>query len=531
MSNQAKIIKNIILLITCYFLTISTKALSWPKEALGEGQEIFKAEITKVEVSGNTVIDNSEIEAIISNYPAPLLNFNDLLQLAQRLTDLYVKKGYITSGAFLPQQKIVDGVAQIKIVEGKLERLKIEGRKRLQDKVIRSYFPDLETPLNVNDLERQLKKLERNASIQKVNGELVRGTSSSSSVLILEIEESPPFQTTLAFNNYRSPSIGEYQGIILSSYSNLLGIGDRFSGQYNLTEGFDAYSLGLSLPLYSLDGMIEFEYREGDSRIIEDRFRAADIRAETDSISLQYRQAIVESVTREVAISFGLERRKEQTFLLDEFFSFTPGAESGRSVTSAVNVTGEWTERSSKSVLALRSQVSFGLDFWEATINDDGPDGRFMIWRGGLEWVNALNRERDLLFVFRLATQLTPDSLLTSEKFTIGGKGTVRGSRENEELGDNGFVGTIEIYIPLYKSIQNQTSLNLIPFIDGGVVWDNDGGHANSLMSLGLGLSWNFAPWGRARLDYGVLLIDQNNGSNNSLQENGLTFSVEIKPF
>lgn len=455
MIDKVKITKTLILLVTCC-LTISTQAQSLATEVLGEKEEISQAEIIRIEVSGHTVFSTSEIEAIISGYPDPLQDFNDLQEIARRLTDLYIDNGYITSGAFLPQQRITNGIAKITIVEGSLENIVIKGRKNLQEKLILSYFPDSNSPLNINNLEQQLKKLERNASIEKVNGELVRGTRASSSVLMLEIEEFPSFQTALIFNNHRSPSIGEYQGIVASSYSNLIGTGDRLFGQYNLTEGFDAYSLGFSLPLNSLGGQFDFEYRKGDSRIIEDRFREANIRAETDTISLSYQQVLADSNRRRITFSSGFRRRKEQTFLLEDFpFSFTNGAEEGRSATSVVSFTGEWFEKGSTSFLSLRSQVDFGLDLFDATVNEDAPDGIFTIWRGDLEWVKALNQESGLLFVFRLASQLTPDSLLPSEKLPIGGQRTVRGFRQNDELGGNGVVGTVEMYIPLYKSIQN----------------------------------------------------------------------------
>ena len=68
---------------------------------------------------------------------------------------------------------------------------------------------------------------------------------------------------------------------------------------------------------------------------------------------------------------------------------------------------------------------------------------------GQAQWTKALNQDRDLLFITRLTTQLSPDSLLPLEQFTLGGVGTVRGYRQNQEVGDNAVVGTIEIYVPL----------------------------------------------------------------------------------
>ena len=517
-----------------YCLLISPiKAQSVPIEVFLEQKPgTGKSKITKIEVLGNTVFTNSEIKAVILSYPEPIGDFSDLRQIAWKLTKLYLDNGYRTSVAFFARQKIIDGVARIKIIEGKLENIVIKGRRNLQEGLILSYFSQPNSLLNINDLQENLTKLQRNPYIKKVDAELTKGTDPSMSVLLLEIEEVSPFEISVEFNNYRPPSIGEYQGIIDFRYSNLIGIGDRLFAQYNLTEGFDAYSLGFSLPINAINGRIEGEYYEGDSLIVEEPFSEADIRAEIEIISLNYRQIIFDSTKRTINLSFGVEKREEQSFLFNDIpFSFSKGAEEGRSAISAISLTGGWIERGATSILAISSQLRFGVDLFDATVNDNAPDGIFTLVRTNLEFAQALNSERNLLFVLRLATQLTSDSLLTSEKITIGGSRTVRGFRQNQELGDNGVVGTLELRIPLYTSSQNQTGLVLIPFIDGGVVGNNDSNNLNSLMSLGLGLSWNFSKRGQFRLDYGVPIIGQNTNNSNSLQESGLSISIKYNAF
>jgi hemolysin activation/secretion protein len=39
-------------------------------------------------------------------------------------------------------------------------------------------------------------------------------------------------------------------------------------------------------------------------------------------------------------------------------------------------------------VLAARSQLSAGLDLFDATVNEDAPDGKFVAWRGQLQWLS-----------------------------------------------------------------------------------------------------------------------------------------------
>lgn len=520
--------------------------------------------IKKVRVQGYTIFSDREIEKIIKPYQGKKLDFDQLRNITEAITKLYVSKGYITSGAFLPEQEIVNGIINVRVVEGKLEELDIKGLKHLKESYIRSFISSAQSssvtgtdsenipssdsenspPLNVKKIEEELDLLKRNPSIENIEAELVKGTQPNLSLLLIEIDETSPFDAKLSFDNYRSPSVGEYQGTLETGYRNIIGVSDRAFAQYNLTEGFDAYSLGYGIPINSKNGNLSFEYRNGDSKIIEDSFNEVNIRAQADTVSLRYRQPIIYKSTRELALGIAFEKQNSETFILDNKpFSFTDGPQEGKSVVSVLKLTGDWTERSSNSVFGISSELNFGLDAFDATVNDNAPDGLFFSWLGQAQWTKALNQDRDLLLVTRLATQLSPDSLLPLEQFTLGGVGTVRGYRQNREVGDNAVVGTVEIYIPIAgdypKGLDprtgkanriNSSKLNLVPFFDGGTVWDNNSDKTEALASLGLGLDWQFKEFLFLRVDWGVPLINTSDRGN-SLQDNGFSFSLQLQPF
>ena len=499
------------------------------------------ATIEKIRVQGYTVFSNWEIEEIIEPYRGRQLNFDRLRNITEAITELYVSRGYITSGAYLPEQEIIDGTIDVRVEEGQIEDIKIEGLKNLQANYVRSFIshtqrlktsnPELEqSPLNIKDIEEELNLLKRDPSIENVEAELVRGTAPNLSVLLIEIEETSPYEAKLSFDNYRSPNVGEFQGTVETGYRNSIGVSDRAFAQYNLTEGFDAYSIGYAIPTNSKNGNLGFEYRNGDSKIIED-FEEVNIRAEADTISLRYRQSIVYSSQREVAFGLAFERQSSRTFILeDQPFSFTANPEQTNSVTSVVKLTGDWIERSLSSVIGISSELNIGLDVFDATVNESTPDGLFFSWLGQAQWTKALNQDRDLLFITRLTTQLSPDSLLPLEQFTLGGVGTVRGYRQNQEVGDNAVVGTIEIYVPLAGDRLSNNKLNLIPFFDGGTVWNNNSDESEALASLGIGLDWQFKELLSARVDWGLPLINTSDRGN-SLQDNGFSFSLQLQPF
>ena len=522
-------------------LALQPKSLVIAQPTIDVEDVSTSATIDKIRVQGYTIFSAREIEKIIEPYRGKKLDFNQLRNITEAITELYVSRGYITSGAYLPEQEIIDGTIDVRVVEGQLEDLKIEGLKHLQANYVRSFIgstdtseilnPELEqSPLNIKDIEEELNLLKRDPSIENVEAELVRGTAANLSVLLIKIEERSPYEAKLSFDNYRSPSVGEFQGTVETGYRNLIGVSDRAFAQYNLTEGFDAYSIGYAIPVNSKNGAVSFEYRNGDSKIIED-FEEVNIRAEADTISLRYRQPIVYSSQREIAFGLAFERRSSETFILDnQPFSFTADPEQTDSVTSVVKLTGGWIERSSSSVFRISSELNFGLDVFDATVNENTPDGLFFSWLGQAQWTKALNQDRDLLFITRLITQLSSDSLLPLEQFTLGGVGTVRGYRQNQEVGDNAVVGTIEIYLPLAGDRSSDNKLNLIPFFEGGTVWDNNSDEAEALASLGIGLDWQFKELLSLRVDWGLPLINTRDRGD-SLQDNGFSFSFQLQPF
>jgi hemolysin activation/secretion protein len=65
------------------------------------------------------------------------------------------------------------------------------------------------------------------------------------------------------------------------------------------------------------------------------------------------------------------------------------------------------------------------------------PDGNFFSWLSQVQRLHFLNR--DNLLINQLDFQLTPDALLPSEQFVIGGGQSVRGYRQNVLGGDSGF--------------------------------------------------------------------------------------------
>jgi len=497
-----------------------------PETTFPSGENFF---VKEIKVRGYSVLKD-EIIKLTQSYENKNITFEKLLELRSLITKLYIDKGYITSGAFIPNnQNLTSGVVQIQIVEGELEEIKIYGLKRLQPNYVRSRIERLaKKPLNKNSLEEALQLLQIDPVIKQVNAELTAGSIPGNNILQVKITESPAFHAGIAFANNQSPSIGSQQGSVFVTHDNLLGFGDKFSAEYAKTTGLDNYDIGYSIPINAVDGTVGVHYSNSSSRIIESQFRDLNIRSETENLSFNVRQPLIHTPNSEFALGLAFDLRRSQTFILNNIpFSFTEGPKDGESKVTVIRFSQDWLQRNVKSVLAARSQFSLGIGALGATLNDTGTDGRFFTWQGQFQWVQQLSPR--ILMLAKVNTQLTGDSLLSLEKITIGGVETVRGYSQNQLVADNGVIGGVEVRIPLTSNVE---TLQLTPFFDIGTVWNNRGSNLDSqtLASLGLGLQWQPFSGFALRADYGIPLIETSN-SGNSLQDNGWNFSVRYQPF
>ena len=131
--------------------------------------------------------------------------------------------------------------------------------------------------------------------------------------------------------------------------------------------------------------------------------------------------------------------------------------------------------------------------------------------------------------------QLTPDSLLPSQQFVIGGGQSLRGYRQNLRSGDNGVRFSVEDRITLQRNEAGASIFQLAPFFDAGVVWNKSDNPNNQflpsqrfLAGIGLGIIWEAQPGLSLRVDYGHPLIKVDDRGDNA-QDQGFYFSVRYQ--
>ena len=494
--------------------------------------------IIRFEFEGNTAFSDEELAEVTAPFTNKPIAFAQLLQAEAAVTKLYVNAGYINSGALIPVGQVLspDGaVVKIQVIEGGIEEIRVTVEGRLNSDYVRSRLAIATAkPLNQNRLLEALRLLQLNPLIQTISANLSAGTRPELSVLSVTVKEADSFQIEIFTNNGRVPSIGSWERGIRFNQANLFGFGDGLIVEYTNTDGSNAINTSYTIPINPHNGNIRLTSRWSKTKIIEPPFDRLDITGESLYLDLSFRQPIVETPSQELALGITASRQESRTTLLGQGFPLSPGAnDNGETRVWALRFFQEWTQRSSQDVLAVRSQFSLGVDTFDATINNEPPDSRFFQWRGQGQYVRSL--ASDTLLVLRSSVQLTTKPLVPLEQFTLGGLYTVRGYRQDLFLTDNGVFASAEVRLPIMRVDSVEGLLQIAPFVDFGVAWNEDDNpiptpEPNTLLGVGLGLQWQMGDKFTARFDWGIPLVDVDS-RDRTLQEQGLYFRVNYSLF
>lgn len=531
--------------LACCTLFYASSVAANPQESSGEFNQLIRLEgsdipgtivLNQIEVIGNRVIPESEINKLLQPYLFRPVSFVELLEVQQTITELYVKRGYFTSGAYIPPQTIKNQTISIEIIEGSIEEIKIHGLQDLRPGYIRSRLAKAtKAPLHQEKLLKALQLLQLDPLIEDISAELSQGINPGTSYLEVEVEEANAFYTELSLDNYRTPSVGEVSRQIEISDQNLLGFGDRFDVSYINTDGSNSLeNLSYALPLDASNNEVRIAFSFSNNTIISEPFQDLDLGSTSSYYGFRYRQPIYQTPRREVALGFIFSHQNTQLSLMDIGFPTLARGTDVEGITkiSALRLFQEYSDRSSSHVFAARSQFSIGLDVFDATNNADGiPDSSFLLWRGQAQYLKKLTPQTNLFL--RSDLQFSDRALVTLEQFSAGGALNVRGYTQNGILADNGLFLSAELVNTLWQTTEGQMKLELSPFFDFARIWNTDdlSLDTNTLASVGLGLQFSIQDRLTARFDWGLPLIGDGDLPGDSLQESGIYFSVKFRPF
>jgi hemolysin activation/secretion protein len=505
-----------------------------PKEemAFPEGVEV---DVKEIQIRGNTVVKTEVLDQIAAKYENKKLNFRDLMNVTEDLTQQYVKRGYFLSKAYLPVQEIKDGVLTIEIVEGKVGEIQIAGNKYYSSAFIHRYVKATKHGvIHHGQLLRSLILLNEfpNLSVRLV---LARGKKPETADLIIVAKDSLPLSLSYDYNNFGSRFVSRVRQGLQASYNNLFLPGDQINlrgvvgapakalryGRIEYLVPINGYGTKLGGSVTTTDFRAQREFKqfktEGDADIY------------TLTLKHPLRRTRLLSIDGEVNFDVKQITNHQEPVTLDK--------DNLRILREQVSF--DWVDRwQGRSIVG--AELSNGLGIFNAspqdysTMSRPGAGGEFMKMNISYSRVQKLPWSSFLLL--RGMSQISWDQLPSSEELSIGGADSVRGFPQSTFLGDYGINFSAEFYTPppfiadvrvpiLNKKVREL--MQLVFFFDHGSAYLTKAPVQNfnnlSLSSIGPGLRFNF-PYGvNVRMDMGYPL-----GGPNPNDQSESTFYLQV---
>lgn len=419
-------------------------------EAVEETSATF--DIHRVEVQGNTVLSDSEVEAITAPFVGHALGANRINLLLRRFTEAFVAKGYITTRAYLGEQNLSNGVLVITVVPGKIEAIQLNGRSirpnagGLFDTVGGGWLTDFGTAmqfpapgdtLRLPDLEQgvdQVNRLLRNRAELQIQP----GQAPGGSVVALTNQPGDRFYFNAGVDNYGSKVTGISRTRLGFDAQNALGFQESLTASYVGTVDTNAAVLSTAVPwgynTFSYTGSVS-EYQS----LISD---AALLYGRTFSHAIGWNRVLTRSQSGRQAFDLTLTHRKTEREVNDleldaQRLTVLRAAWSGLRRFAANDQPGYATAEIGLS----RGLPSINANRDPSDIRPDEAHAQFTKLDGNVTWQIALPRAFDTtVFAWRgqVVGQWTNVALFGSEQVYAGGMSTVRGFREGVIAGDRG---------------------------------------------------------------------------------------------
>nr|WP_086426260.1 ShlB/FhaC/HecB family hemolysin secretion/activation protein [Nitrospira cf. moscoviensis SBR1015] len=529
----------------------SDQAPTAPPEASEERLPPVKVFVREFQFEGHTVFPAQDLQTLAAPYTNREVTTEDLERLRTAVTLLYIQRGYVTSGAVIPDQAVTDGLIRMQIIEGALTDINIEGARWIWPSYYRRRIAlSAGPPVNVYTLQERLQLLQQDPRVERLNAELRRGISPGRNELNVRVAEARPFKAWIEFNNHQSPAVRAERWMATLAHESLTGNGDRLQVSYgqsipmnNTTGVLPLINVSYVLPITAYDTTLAVGYRRSDFEVVTQPFRTLGIEGHTEIFSVTLQQPVYRSLTQQVNVGVQGEYLYNKNLLLGQPFDFFAGYHNGVANIAALRFLQDWTYRNQDTIVGVRSRFSVGLDVLDATTNS-GPvaDGRYFSWVGQVQGLRRFEQYAGTQVLGRIDLQLTNDRLFPLEQIPVGGRHSVRGYRELSLLRDNAFLFSIEPRLPVARWLfgAREDLLQVAPFFDYARAWSaKDSTEApKSLMSVGVGLRTAFLPknQGYFELYWGYRLRgagtnDPPYSTTGNMQDHGIHLQVVLQPF
>lgn len=448
--------------------------------------------VTRFRFAGNTLLANAQLEAVVADDRDRPLGFNDLLLAVDKVSAVYREAGWIVR-AYLPEQDVSEGEVLIQVLEAQFGGVVFEGEraKQVLESELAAYFEARQAigaPLSARALDRALLVADDLPGIV-LAGTLAPGDAEGETKLVLQATDQPWLFGELGIDNSGARSTGSARVLANINLNSPGRRGELVSTTLLHSRGMDYGRVALMVPV-GHDGLraginiSALEYKVVDGP--EDNV-AARIRGRSSGIGLDATYPLVRARAHNLFLAAGLEHKR---FFNQDINAVSADYESN-TLRLALNG-NRFDQFLGGGVTIAMVQLSRGqLTNLQVHTQRDTLERTF----GKLNY--SLARQQNLApnhtLRLSLSGQHANHVLDSSERYYIGGAGSVRAYPASEQGGDRAQLLSVE------WRWRMQPTVLMTTFVDAGRVVRLEAPsiprESLNLRGYGLSLGWQ-APMG-----------------------------------
>ena len=435
----------------------------------------ISVEISNITFNGNTVIDSEILLNAAKKYIADIfqnqaLTLDDMQQLADHISFIYREKGYIVAKAYVPPQELEQGHLKIEIIEGKIDKIIVNGNIYYKNKLIKKYFQSQLKNKIVNEpnLERSLMLINDLPSLSSTM--ILQKSEQHGAVdVVLNTVDKPAIDFGIAYNNYGSEIVSKNLFSTFFDVTDPVG-GVNFNLQVVTGEDInDSYMINtnLSIPINSLGTKLNFDFLKSASVLAEEKVYL-NIEGTTEIYGINILHPFIKKRNKSFDLKMGYRKKStEQTLGFDDQSEFD------------LNLLYSTLNFNNVDRFLGKNFASLSLSFGNLDSDSLKYDKDFYKLALFLTRIQKLGNYS--LILLKTSSQLSSNSLSQMEKTVLGGYYYVRGYEPSLYLGDSGYTFSAEYMFPLpglteakIKGKNLGEIFKFALFIDHGGIYNND---------------------------------------------------------
>lgn len=441
-------------------------------------------DVGAIVIDGLVALRQADFSPVVEPFAGRPLTRAELARLADAVAARARAEGYVLATAWIPEQTLVGGMLRVRIDEGRIDALRIEGSS---DPAIRRQLERL-----VNDRPVTLEALQRAVLLaDDLPGVWIRSTrferKGDKRILVVDAGRSDVGGSVLLASDGTKP-LGPIRARIDFDANGLISPRDRVDLSFSATP-LDPDELAFFSARYSVivnDAGTSLAAFGTYSRTEPGAYLAArDLVGEAWQSGIRLRHPLIRAQQR----SLWLEASAELQDLKQDSLGSLVRADRialarlgfyGYGPLAGGNLQGRLTVSQGLPVLGATGNSDPLASRW-----DSQPDFTTFYW--WLNWRRGIVPRVSI----SLATtgQLSTAPLLIGESFALGGTGFLRGYDFAQRVGDEGVAGLAELRYDWPRALGAVRNMQLYAFADGGTVSNLQGGlGGGTLASSGAGL-------------------------------------------